>query len=192
MAYYFSHLPTITYNSGGVSSKVKTNIRVTDITKRFRISQLLNNREVFYYDYSVKDGERPDTIAHKLYGDSRLDWVVLLVNEIHDKYYQFPLSTSEFDEFIAKQYGSLGQAQNTVHHYERIIQAQQTLSDGTVVPERRLQVDETTYNSLSATDRRSVSVYEHEFRSNEKRRNIKLVDPQFIPFILTEAGRLYS
>jgi hypothetical protein len=192
MAYYFSHLPTIQYNSSGVSSKVKTNVSVTDITKRFRITQLLNNREVVYYDYSVQDHDRPDSIAYKLYGDSRLDWVVLLVNEIHDRYFQFPLNSSEFDAYIAKQYGSIGSAQSTVHHYERIVQARKTLSDGTIRPEMKVIVDQTTYDSLSASDRRSVSVYDQEFRNNEKRRNIKLVSADFIPFILTEAGRLYS
>lgn len=192
MAHYFSYLPTIEYNSGGVSSKVKTNVSVTDITKRFKIVQLLNGREALYYDYDVREGERPDTIAQKMYGDSRLDWVVLLANEIHDRYYEFPLSSNEFEEFIKKQYGSQGTAQNTVHHYEQIIQAQQTLSDGTIVPERRLQVDETTYNSLAATDRRSVSVYDQELRTNESRRQIKLIDPKFIPQLLRLAGRAYS
>src|SRR6056300_842242 len=160
MAFYFSHLPTIEYNSSGVSAKVKTNVSVTDITKRFRIVQLLNDKQAYYYDYTVQDGDRPDSIAQKLYGDSRLDWIVLLVNEIHDRYYEFPLTTSEFDEFIIKQYGSVGEAQNTVHHYEQIIQAQQTLSDGTIVAERRVQVDETTYNSLALDSRRSVSIYD--------------------------------
>lgn len=192
MAFYFSHFPTIEYNSSGVSAKVKTNVSVTDITKRFRIAQLLNDRQAFYYDYTVQDGDRPDSIAQKLYGDSRLDWVVLLVNEIHDRYYQFPLTSAEFDEFMISQYGSVGQAQNTVHHYEQIIQAQQTLSDGTIVAERTVNVDLTTYNSLASTDRRSVSVYDQEFKTNESHRNIKLIDRKFIPQLLTAAGRAYS
>lgn len=191
MAYYFSHLPTIQYNSSGISSKVKTNVSVTDITKRFKITQLLNGAEAYYYDFEIRSGDRPDTIAYNLYGSAKLDWIILLVNEIHDRYFEWALSDSEFESFIAGQYGSVGAAKNTVHHYEQIIQAQQTLSDGTIVPERRVNVDETTYNSLTATSRRSVSVYDQEQRTNESRRRIKLIDKQFIPRILREAGRAY-
>ena len=192
MAYYFSHFPTIQYNSGGVSSKIKTNIPVTDITKRFKITQLLNGAEAYYYDYEIQSGDRPDTIAYKLYGSAKLDWIVLLVNEIHDRYYEWALTDDEFVEFINKQYGSVGTAQNTVHHYEQIIQAQQTLSDGTIVQERTVNVDETTYNSLTPTSRRLVSVYDQEQKTNESRRRIKLVDKQFVPRILRLAGRAYS
>lgn len=192
MAYYFSHFPTIQYNSSGVSSKVKTNIPVTDITKRFKITQLLNGAEAYYYDYEIQSGDRPDTIAYKLYGSAKLDWIVLLVNEIHDRYYEWALTDDEFVEFINKQYGSVGTAQNTVHHYEQIIQAKQTLSDGTIVQERTVNVDETTYNSLTPTSRRLVSVYDQEQKTNESRRRIKLVDKQFVPRILRLAGRAYS
>ena len=192
MAYYFSHLPTIQYNSGGVSSKVKTNIPVTDITKRFKITQLLNGAEAYYYDYEIQSGDRPDTIAYKLYGSAKLDWIVLLVNEIHDRYFEWALSDDEFVEFINKQYGSVGTAQNTVDHYEQIIQAKQTLSDGTIIQERTVNVDETTYNSLTPSSRRLVSTYDQEEKTNESHRRIKLVDKQFVPRILRLAGRAYS
>lgn len=192
MAYYFSHFPTIQYNSSGVSSKVKTNVSVTDITKRFKITQLLNGVEVYYYDYEIQSGDRPDTIAYKLYGSAKLDWIVLLVNEIHDRYFEWALSDDEFVEFINKQYGSVGTAQNTVHHYEQIIQAKQTLSDGTIVQERTVNVDETTYNSLTPSSRRLVSTYDQEEKTNESHRRIKLVDKQFVPRILRLAGRAYS
>jgi len=189
MAHYFSYLPEKKYKIDGLESK--NNQTVTDITKRFRILQLLNSEEAFYYDYQVKEGERPDQIAHKLYGDARLDWVVLLVNEIHDRYYEFPLSQNEFDEFIRKQYGSVSSAQGLTHHFEQITQAQRTLSDGTIVPERRLIVDETTFNSLPLSDRREVTAYEHEERNNEAKRRIKLIDPRFIGQIIRTAGRAY-
>ena len=192
MAHYFSHLPTIQYNSSGVSSKVKTNIPVTDITKRFKITQLLNGVEAYYYDYEIQSGDRPDTIAYKLYGSSKLDWIVLLVNEIHDRYFEWALTDSEFQEYIVKQYGSLSEAQSLVHHYEKIIQAKTTNSDGTITPERTVIVDETTYNSLSLSERRIVTSYEEEDKRNEFRRRIKLVDKQFIPRILRLAGRAYN
>ena len=190
MAHYFSYLPETQYKIDGLDSN--NNQTVTDLTKRFRIAQLLNGREAVYYTYNVQDGDRPDIIARKMYGDERLDWIVMLTNEIHDLYYGFILSSNEFEEYIKKQYGSQGSAQNTVHHYEQIIQAQTTLSDGTVIPERRVTVDETTYNSLTPSNRRSVSVYDQEERNNEARRQIKILDPNFVNEVLIRARRLYQ
>ena len=37
-----------------------------------------------YYD--VKDGETPEMIAHKYYGDVNLHWIVLIANDIIDYY----------------------------------------------------------------------------------------------------------
>jgi len=190
MAHYFSFLPNTQYRINGLESK--NNQTVTDITKRFRIAQLLNGREAVYYTYNVQEGDRPDIIARKIYGDERLDWIVLLTNELHDRYYDFPLTQSEFEEFIRTQYGSVSNAQALTHHFEQIIQAQKTLGDGTVIPERRVIVDETTFNSLTPTERREVTAYEHEERNNEARRQIKILDPNFVNEILIRARRLYQ
>lgn len=191
MAHYFSHLPNTRYKINGIYC-CRRQETVTDITKRFKINQLLNGVEAYYYDYEIQSGDRPDTVAYKLYGSSKLDWIVLLVNEIHDRYFEWALTDSEFQEYIVKQYGSLSEAQSLVHHYEKIIQAKTTNSDGTITPERTVIVDETTYNSLSLPERRIVTAYEEEDKRNESRRRIKLVDKQFIPRILRLAGRAYN
>lgn len=191
MAYYFSHLPDVQYKINGIYCCTRQET-VTDITKRFKITQLLNGAEAYYYDYDLQNGDRPDSVAYKMYGSSKLDWIVLLVNEIHDRYFQWVLTESEFEAYINKQYGSLGSAQALVHHYEQIIQQQQTLSDGTIISERRVIVDETTYNSLPLSSRRIVTAYQQEERDNESRRRIKLIDNQFVPKILRLAGRAYD
>jgi hypothetical protein len=191
MAHYFSYLPNTQYKINGIYC-CRRQETVTDITKRFRIAQLLNGRESVYYTYNVQDGDRPDIIARKMYGDERLDWIILLTNELHDRYYEFPLSQSEFEEFIKTQYGSLGAAQALIHHYEQILQPQTTLSNGTVIPERRVIVDETTYNSLPLSDRREVTAYQQEERNNEARRQIKILDPNFVNEVLIRARRLYQ
>jgi len=191
MAHYFSYLPNTQYKINGIYC-CRRQETVTDITKRFKITQLLNGAEAYYYDYEIQSGDRPDIIAYKLYGDAKLDWIVLLVNEIHDRYFEWALTDSEFQEYIIKQYGSLSEAQSLVHHYEKIIQAQTTNSDGTITSERTVIVDETTYNSLNLSERRIVTAYQEEERRNESHRRIKLVDKDFIPRILRLAGRAYN
>lgn len=189
MAHYFSYLPNVQYKIDGLEANRKET--VTDITRRFKIIQLLNSREIVYYNYNVQDGDRPDIIAEKFYGDSKLDWVVMLTNEFHDRYFDWVMSYNEFIAFIRKKYGSVPIAQSTVHHYEQIITPQQTLANGTIIPERSLIVDETTYNSLGINDRRLVSAYDQEDRVNESHRDIKLLEPSFITDVVRTARRFY-
>lgn len=190
MSHYFSYLPNIQYRINGSGETRKET--VTDITRRFKIVQLLNSREAIYYNYSVQDGDRPDIVAEKFYGDSKLDWVVLLPNEIHDRYFQWVMSQREFESFVRKKYGSIASAQAQVHHYEQILSPSQVLNDGTVIPERKVIVDETTYNSLAIRSRRLVSAYDEENNRNESHREIKLVEPGFVSDIVRNARRFYQ
>lgn len=190
MSHYFSYLPNVQYKIDGLGANQKD--RVTDITRRFKIVQLLNSREVVYYDYQCQDGDRPDIVAEKFYGDSKLDWIVLLPNEIHDRYFQWVMSQREFEAFIKKKYGSLSVAQSQVHHYERILSASRVLNDGSIIPERKVIVDETTYNSLGVNERRLVTAFDEEDRRNETNREIKLVEPGFVTDIVRNARRFYQ
>jgi hypothetical protein len=61
-------------------------------------------RRLYSKHIKSKEGERPDTLAHKIYGKSDLHWVILLFNEIIDPYYEWPLTTSELDSYIAYKY----------------------------------------------------------------------------------------
>lgn len=190
MSHYFSYLPKVQYKIDGLSESRKES--VTDITRRFKILQLINNREAIYYNYSIQEGDRPDIVAEKFYGDSKLDWVVLLPNEIHDRYFEWVMTQREFEAFVKNKYGSLATAQAQVHHYEQIISASQVLIDGTVIPERKVIVDETTYNSLAINDRRIVTAYDEEERRNESHREIKLIEPGFISDVVRNARRFYQ
>lgn len=190
MAHYFSYLPRTSYKIDGLSTNKRDS--VTDITRRFKILQLLNGKEAIYYQYQVQDGDRPDIVAEKFYGDSRLDWVVMLPNEVQDRYFEWVMSYNDFVAFIRKKYGSVANAQAQVHHYEQIYKQKEVLGDGTIIPERKLIVDETTYNSLGVNSRRLVTAYDEEDRRNESHRTIKLIEPSFVPDIVRTARRFYQ
>ena len=89
-------------------------------------------------------------------------------------------------KFIKSKYGSVSAAQAETHHFERILSRQIKHTDGTIIPERVVQVDETSYNALSAANRRLVTNYDFEVNENDKKRKIKLLDKAFIPAILNE------
>ena len=182
MAFYFKGFPRVDYD---IDKNNKTMV-LTNLTKRFTIKDNVKDRGAVFYQYEVKDSDRPDIIAEKLYGDSTLDWIILIVNDIIDPYYDWPLTQQNLENFIASKYGSVSTAQAVTHHFERILSRQIKHTDGSIIPERVVQVDETTYNALSAANRRLVTNYDFEVNENDKKRKIKLLDQSFIPQVINE------
>ena len=104
---YFSKIGTTPYNDSTVNN-ILTSIRFKEATSK---------QNVIYYPYTIAEGERPDTIAYNYYGDERYAWLVLITNSIVDPYYEWPLSTKEFSDFITNKYGSIANAQEQVAFY---------------------------------------------------------------------------
>ena len=182
MAHFFRHFPTVSYD-------VKKNnkpVILTNIMLRFKLAEVIKNKTAVYYDYVVKESDTPSSIAYKLYDDATLDWLIFLVNDIVDPFYEWPLDSVSFDQFVIKKYGSVATAQGAVHHYEQIIRSPSYYRGETIIKEKTIHVDETTYNSLDASVRRSVSNYEYELELNEDKRRIKLIDNRYVSDILSE------
>lgn len=188
MAFYFQPFPTIEYD-------VKKNGKTTTMTNlflRFKIVDAFKKQQAVYYNYTVKDGERADVIAFKYYNDASLDWIIYLINDIIDPQFDWPLDRKSFENFIIKKYGSLSSAHSTTHHYEQIIQQQQVLFDGTVIPEKTIEIDLTTYNSLAAADKKIITSYEYEDKLNEDKREIKLLSEQYLFDLLNQVEEAFE
>lgn len=185
--YYFENFPKIKYD-------VKKNNQyetITDISRRFKIIEAIRNRIAIYYDYTIKEGERADTIAYFYYGDSSLDWIIYIVNNIIDPQWDWPLDYLNFQNYIRKKYGSVSTAKATVHHYEKILNTQSVLYDGTIIPERIVEVDSDTYDSLPVASRRSVTSYEYEDKVNTDKRQIRLMDERYVATIVKETEEIF-
>ena len=59
------------------------------------IPSVLNNALV-YYSYDVQDGDTPEIIAYKYYGDVNRFWIVLYCNQLNDPQWDWPLSSNKF------------------------------------------------------------------------------------------------
>ena len=180
--FYFRAHPIIPYRIPGQSKGVA----VTDITRRFSVANFIYNANVTFDEYYVQDGERPDVVAYDYYDDYTMDWLVLLTNEIHDPYYEWPLSYEQFNAYLKQKYGSVEYTLNATHHYEKIIQKNSVASDGAqqrVYPEKTLEVDYTTFAALPYSDRKEISIYQYEHDLNEQRRHIYLLDLHYVHLI---------
>ena len=70
---YFKSFPVIPYDSkGDLDFK-----DVTNLLRRVGMRTKLKTNTFLYDTYNVKEGEPPEMIAHKLYGDPQLHWIIL-------------------------------------------------------------------------------------------------------------------
>ena len=168
---YFENFPLIPYDSVG-DGQFKL---VTNLLKRVAIRSKVKGNVALYDTYDVKEGESPEIIAHKLYADSELHWVVLLVNNITDRYHQWPMSNNQFLAYVNDKYSNV----DATHHYE----ISQTSGDTTIKID--IGTDNTDYPTASI-----ITNAEFEEDLQDKKRKIRLLDPAYIDDFVTEFEEL--
>ena len=179
MSNYFKNKPNVLYDINGTEPNQFR--AVTNIMSRVRFKPSVIENITDYYPYKVLEGERPDIVSYKKYGTVAYSYLILLINDIVDPLFDWPLPTRQFENYIIEQYGGIATAQVTNKYYYQIIRpevAKTGISER--VPEYKIIVDQTTYNSLDQSVRSSQSVYDWEVEQNDNKREIKLINPDFI------------
>jgi hypothetical protein len=162
---YFEKFPQFVYDFD-IAGKRKA-IILTDITRNVRFrKEIFGNIELFD-EYDIQDGDTPEIIADKVYGNSEYHWIIMLVNERFDYIADFPLSYDALLKYVDDKYG-VGNA-NQIHHYEN--------ANGFIV----------NYDAQGAG---AITNLQHEERVNESKRRIKLVSPNLIARVLKQFNDL--
>ena len=193
--FYFNSFPkviTTDYNGNG--------ILLTNIIKRVNIIPALLNNPLLNYSYDLQEGDTPDIVANKYYGDSYRYWLPLFANNIINPQWQWPMSSSVFDNYIKNKYADAAAAanvssvldytQSTVYQYTKTIE---TIDGASLnVTKTTIVIDEPTYNSTNTgittstfpsgttvsqtVTKNVVSIYDYELEQNEANRSINLIN----------------
>ena len=193
MSNYFSYFPKTDHDLTNIGQSVK----LTNILRRFKIPSELSDRSDVYYEYDIQDGDRPDTVAEKYYGDSKYSWLVLHFTSMKDVHFDWPLGTYDFEEYIKGKYGSLAAAQAEIQEYRiylskirngvKVPAEAEVLYDGTSLLERFVVVDQETYNATASNfQKAAVSKYDYEVELNDAKRSIKLLDKRYLSQVRDE------
>jgi len=175
---FFHKFPLTRYD---VNKDNNTKVAV-DILRRVAFTENFRNDNNSFHEYIVKDGETPEIIAHKYYGDSQYHWVVLLVNDITDRYHEWPMSFVQFEDYVNDKYSNV----DGTHHY-KIAQTSGDTSkyievyDPSLLTDAGASSDSDAYDSATA-----VTNMEYEQELQDTRRKIKLLDPRFLDTFVTE------
>ena len=176
MSNYFTMFPT-TYHS---IERNGESVPITNIFKRFRFESSLKDRLDIFYPYRIQDGDRPDTLAEKYYGNPNYAWVIILFNNIIDPLAEWPKEEGVFKTHIEAKYGSIPNAKQQVHEYRLILYSARRLYSGRIIPKRTITIDLETYNSTPVIDREMITKWDHEVKMNDDRREIKILDKRYL------------
>ena len=179
---YFNYIPNIIYDSEN-NNNFKV---VTNLLRRVKVRTKIKKDAVLLDTYDVKDGETPEMIAHKYYGDSEYHWVVLLVNDITDRYHEWPMSFIQFEDYVNEKYSNV----YGTHHYKTAQTSGDTskyieVYDPSLLTDAGATSDSDAYNSATAVTNR-----EYEEEQQDKYRKIKLLDSRFLDIFVTEYQEL--
>jgi hypothetical protein len=175
---YFSYFPQGTYDlKGNGDEKLVTNLML-----RVKVRSKVLNEASLYDLYDVPEGETPEITALKHFGNSNYNWVILLTNDITDRYYDWPLTTFEFENYITEKYTN----PDDVHHYEITQSSGKTTGEGPSDYSHKIIVNSTEAGATAVSNR------EYEQRIQDQKRQIKLLNPAYLPILLDEFANLTS
>ena len=142
-----------------------------NIFRRVKLSGAAKKNIMEFDYYDVQDGETPEMIAFKYYGDAELHWTILVINDIIDYYTDWPMSVQRFEQYMNDKYENPA----AIHHYE----ISQTSGDTTEKIDVGLNV--TDYPSADV-----ISNYQYEQNLQDEKRKIRLIQPRFISDFVDE------
>ncbi len=175
MPKYFSYYPKILYDvEGNGNPKV-----ITNLLRRVKIKNGLKESASLFDEVEVQNGETPEILADNFYGDQKYYWIILLFNNIKDRFYDWPLDNVQFENYINDKYTN----PNAVHHYEITQESGPTSSSD---DSHKIQVNSTTPGATAVTN------YEYEERLQLKKRLIRVLRPQFLSLFMVEFTSLIS
>ena len=180
---YFSIIPNVSYDEKPISYPFSESdfVVAKNFFRRYKINDDVFSNLVLFKKYSITEGERPETLAHKVYGNVFYDWVILLTNNMVNAQYDWPLNNYELYQTLESEYDD---PYSEIHHYETAAIGQYGAG---------LHVDETFYNGqhkVNIDDTITlkngneicspITVAEYYSRENEKKREIYILKKSYL------------
>lgn len=213
MANYFNIFPKTVYSLKNTPTSVDI---ITNLTSKFTISESFKNNNALYYEYVVTDGETPEMLAHKIYGNSERHWIILAMNDIFNIVTDWPSDNRTINNIIENKYvdfadvannqTGLEWSQSNVHSYYEIETQSNPLTTETFV--RETQIDHNTYSGIVASsstytladgntitikhDRKQITYYDYEMIQNDNKRTIKILNPELLTVVEEEFKRVFK
>ena len=210
---YFNELPEIAYQSPlSHRNSSRDYVIIKNIFRRVKLLDYLKDATSLFNKFVIGDGDRPDTIAEVLYGDSRLDYIVILIAGITNINHEWPLQDYQVYDYALSKYKTEEELMK-IRYYETFEikddQNHQILPPNLIVDAdfkmygSSTQAGSVRYNLISqegntqlddkneytvATDNiaRAVTNLEYEYSENEKKREIDVLNSGYLQTFIND------
>ena len=179
---FFNIVPNISYDEKPIGYPFSESDYVTakNFFRRYKVNEDAFSYAVIFKKYSIVDGERPETVAKKAYGDPFYDWVVLLTNNVINSYYDWPISNYNISSALESEYDD---PYGTIKYYETYeigqysagMRVDREFFEGTHKVNVNGEIQTLAGNVLC----RPVTIAEWFTAENEKKREIYLLKPVY-------------
>ena len=193
MSNYFDLIPNFDYVSRLPDAKISDYIRVKNFFRRATLREDIFQSLTFFTKYSIQGDDRPDNVAHKVYENSDLDWVILLANNITHIPTEWPMPQNDFDRFLLDKYDNYDTIYNGIHHHETI--EVKDSNDVTIIPaglEVSSDFNQSYYDHylkkiVDTVDiTRPVTNYEYEEKLENKKREIFILKQEYLTVFIDD------
>ena len=203
MSAYFRNVPNFEYvNRLPESHSSSEYIEVKNLFKRGKIRDDIFKDVTYFTKYSIQGDDRPDNVAFQVYQDSKLDWVVLLSNNIINIQDEWPLTQQSFENYLLNKYENQ-QNIHGIHHYES---KEIKNSVGSTILKKGLEVPKDfsikffdanlgSYTEVGGAGNlitSEVTNYEYEVNLQDEKRNIYLLKQNYLNIVLTDMDRMMA
>ena len=175
---YFRRFPKMIYDM-----KNDNNYKLLpDILRRVKQRSAIKSGQFVFDNYDVKENEKPEDVAYKWFGDAQLHWIILMTNNITDRYYDWPLNSPQFAEFLTDKYGA--GSEDGTHHYEISRTSGRTSGRGPDDYSHKVECNSDESGATTITNR------EYEQREQDSKRQIRLLHKSFLGDFIAEFDNL--
>ena len=181
---FFNIVPNIEYDEKPISYPFSESdfVVAKNFFRRYKINDDVFQYAVFFKKYTIKDGERPETLAEKIYGNQFYDWVILLTNNMVNAQYDWPRTNYEIYKMVEEEFDdpyseiSHYEIKETIGHYQAGLHVDKTFYDST----HKLNIDGSVQIKNGNEIASPITVAEYYQEENEKKREIYLLKSRFL------------
>ena len=190
---FFKIVPNISYDEKPISYPFSESdfVVAKNFFRRYKINDDIFQYAVFFKKYTIVDGERPETLAEKAYGDPFLDWVILLTNNMVNAQYDWPRSNYEMYRIVEEEfddpYSEINhyEIRETIGQYQAGLHVDEAFYNGT----HKVNIDGTVTTKNGNEIASPVTVAEYYQAENEKKREIYLLKPRYLDSFVADFKR---
>ena len=181
---YFSIIPNLAYDE----KPIKYPFSESEITlaknffRRYKLNDDIFSNAVYFNKYAIRDGERPDTLAQRFYGNQFYDWIILITNNMVNAQYDWPMQNYELYKVLEQEfddpYSQINhyEIKEAMGHYAAGLHVDKAFYDGT----HKLNIDGVVTLKNGNEIASPITVAEHYHIENEKKREIHLLKQSYV------------